>query len=474
MSCAPVHVNLGFAAGVLFALLVFFIFQQEAAISGLDVATRVAVAQWITLEQLIRAPGATQLIKAPGEGETLVASDMQRTADIQLIQGSDNGKVVCNTEGLSRDWSETCEVDGDVRTNGTALSVTLVPASRSERREWMISPYARGGQKLRSVTLTQLQDRSIAPPCTLTHTMPAVLFGLGGYVGNYWHDYTDILVPLFVASRRYHGEVTFLVSNIQHLPRWLVKYKALLQGLSKYEIVDMDRDAYVRCFPRVTVGLHLDKELTIVPELVPGGRLTMADFTQFVRETYALPRGAPTREADKKPRLLLIHRGDFRRFLNEHEILQAAEAVGFEAPVLSELRVNGSDLEQARLVNTFDVVLGVHGAGLTNAVHLPPGGVLIQVVPYGNMEYLARAEFSQGATDMGLKYLDYSISADESSLMEKLGPEHPAIKDPESIHRSGWENMFELYLKQNVRINTTRFAPTLLQAFDHLRQQQGA
>jgi hypothetical protein len=30
--CAPVHV--GFAAGVLFALVVYFIFQQQAAISG--------------------------------------------------------------------------------------------------------------------------------------------------------------------------------------------------------------------------------------------------------------------------------------------------------------------------------------------------------------------------------------------------------------------------------------------------------
>ncbi|XP_044405539.1 beta-1,2-xylosyltransferase XYXT1-like [Triticum aestivum] len=468
MSCAPVRVNAGFAAGVLLALLVCFILQQEVAIS---VATTAAVAQWITLKQLSRDPAAMQLIKAPGESETLVASDVQRTPDIQLIQGSDNGKVVCNMEGRSRDWSETCEVDRDVRTNGTALSVTLVPASRSsERREWMISPYARGGQSLRSVTVTQLQDRSAAPPCTVTHTMPAILFGIGGYVGNYWHDYTDILVPLFVASRRYHGEVTFLVSNIQHLPRWLVKYRALLHGLSKYEVVDMDRDAYVRCFPRVTVGLHLDKELTIVPELVPGAPLTMADFTRFVRETYALPREAPTREPGKKPRLLLIHRGDFRRFLNEQEILQAAEAAGFEA-ALSEPRVNGSETEQARLVNSFDVVLGMHGAGLTNAVHLPPGGVLIQVVPYGKMEYLARAEFSEGATDMGLKYLDYSISAEESSLMETLGPEHPAIKDPESIHRSGWENMFKLYLKQNARINTTRFAPTLVQAFDHLRQQ---
>ncbi|XP_044952977.1 beta-1,2-xylosyltransferase XYXT1-like isoform X1 [Hordeum vulgare subsp. vulgare] len=490
-SWAPVvHVNFGFVAGVVFVLLVYFVVQQQEAISALGVATTTVVSQWMSHKQLIKAPREIQPIKAPGEilvasdvhaiagkqptQDTVLASDVQPIVDKQPIHDSENGEVVCHTEGLSRGYSETCEVDGDVRTNGTALSVTLVPASRSVRREWMIMPYAKMEVVVRNVTVTQLQDRAAAPPCTVTHTMPAVLFAIGGYVGNYWHDYTDILVPLFVASRRYRGEVTFLISNIQHKPEWLVKYKTLLGALSKHAWVDMDGDTEVRCFPHVTVGLRLDKELSIVPELVPGAPLSMVDFTRFLRETYGLPRGAAvslTREPDKKPRLLLIHRGHYRLFLNELEIAQAAEAAGFEAVVM-ELRGNASEVEQARLVNSFDVLLGMHGAGLTNALHLPPGGVLIQVVPYGNIEVIARSEFSEGATDMGLKYLDYSVSAEESSLMELLGPEHPAIKDPDSIHRSGWTNMFDLYLgKQNVRINTTRFAPTLAQALGHLRQQ---
>jgi hypothetical protein len=372
--------------------------------------------------------------------------------------------------------SDTCEVDGDVRTNGTALSVTLVPATQSsERREWMIRPYSRRFASLRKVAVTQLQDPVAAPPCTVTHDTPAVLFAIGGYAGNYWHDYADILVPLFVASRRYGGEVMFLISNIQFKPRWLVKYKAFLQGLSEYDYVDMDADEQVRCFPHVTVGLRLDKEFSIVPELVPGGRrLGMPDFTQFLRDTYALPRdtaSSPTRDPGRKPRLMLIHRSHYRRILNEPEVARAAEAAGFEVAVV-ELRGDTPEAEQARAVNSFDVVVGLHGAGLTNAVFLPPGGVVVQVVPYGKMEHIARAEFAGPVADMGLRYLDYSVSAEESSLMETLGPEHPAVKDPDSVHRSGWTQVFELYLaKQNVRINVTRFATTLEQALNHLRQQ---
>ncbi|KAM3300168.1 hypothetical protein ACQJBY_041279 [Aegilops geniculata] len=409
----------------------------------------------------------------------VIITEVQQTMDdnIKTLHKTENGKVVCSTAGRSYDLSDTCQVDGDVRTNGTAPSVTLVPASlsESERREWLITPYSCKLDGIRKVTVTQLQDRAAAVPCTVTHDVPAVLFSIDGYAGNYWHDYSDILLPLFIELRRYHGEVMFLITNIRFHPQWPVKYRAFLRGLSNYDAVDMDGDAQVRCFPRVTVGLRLYKELSIVPELVPGERLSMADFTRFLRETYALPRAAPVSLArepppHKRPRLLLIHRGHYRRILNELEIVRAAQAAGFEA-VAAELRGDAPDAEQARVVNSFDVVLGIHGAGLTNALFLPPGGVLIQVVPYGKMGLIASTAFGSPAADMGLGYFDYDVSVEESSLLEALGPEHPAIKNPDSVHRSGWAKVFELYLaKQDVRINATRFAPTLAKALDHLRR----
>jgi hypothetical protein len=157
---------------------------------------------------------------------------------------------------------------------------------------------------------------------------------------------------------------------------------------------------------------------------------------------------------------LLIYRGHYRRFVNEQEIAQAAEDAGFDAAV-TKLRGGTPVGDQAALVNSFDALLGVHGAGLTNAAFLPPGGVLIQVVPYGKME------FGEPATGMGLKYIDYSVAAEESTLLEVLGPDHPVVRDPDSVQRGGWSNIDKYYLRmQDVRINVTRFAPTLAQAFD--------
>ncbi|CAO2209195.1 unnamed protein product [Urochloa humidicola] len=477
------HLNAGFAAGFLLVLLTYLVVSQQFAVTAPNVVT--TKGSRIADKRVIGAAGDVGLEKKrehewqpkaaaeeepdkKGTSGAVPTEESPKRDDADAKPSETTDKVVCNTDGPV---SETCDLAGDIRVNGSALSVTFVPSTSSERREWKIRPYSRRTMAgIERVTVTQLdspQDPA-APACAATHDSPAVLFALGGLTGNYWHDFSDVLVPLFAASRRYGGDVVFLVSNIQ--PWWLGKYEAVVRRLSRHDAVDLDRDSNIRCFRRLTVGLRLHKELTIVPELSPPPPpgLTMADFTAFLRDTYALPRAAPARE---KPRLMLIQRPHYRRFENVPEIRKAAEAAGFEVTVASP-RADAPVGENARAVNSHDVLLGVHGAGLTNAVFLPPGGVVIQVVPYGKLERMARADFGEPVADMGLRYLEYGVAAEESTLLEMLGPEHPVIKDPEAVHRSGWDKVAEWYLgKQDVRIDVDRFAPTLAQAMEHLRRR---
>ena len=59
---------------------------------------------------------------------------------------------------------------------------------------------------------------------------------------------------------------------------------------------------------------------------------------------------------------------------------------------------------------------------------------------------MARADFAEAAASMGMRYLDYSVSVEESvgveesSLMEMLGRSTRQFRnrDPDSIHRSDW------------------------------------
>nr|CAB3472464.1 unnamed protein product [Digitaria exilis] len=509
-SWAQRHLNAGFAAGFILVLVTYLVVSQQFAITAPNAVTTKGSQIADKQKQVIRSAGDSAermdergcvllpnaepkkereeewqpKAAAEEEGDNkkdtsgavpTEESPKRDEADAKPFETTDRDKVVCNTDGPI---SDTCDLDGDIRINGSALSVTFVPSSPSERREWKIRPYSRRNMAgVEKVTVTQLEsphDPSAAPPCAVTHAdVPAVVFALGGLTGNYWHDFSDVLVPLFAASRRYNGEVLFLVSNIQ--PWWLGKYEAIIRRLSKHDAIDLDHDTRVQCFKHVAVGLRLHKELSIVPELSPEGhRLTMADFTAFLRETYALPRGAPVslrNFPDRKPRLLLIHRAHYRRFTNVPEIKKAAEAAGFEVTVASP-RADVPLAETARMVNSHDVLLGVHGAGLTNAVFMPANAVVIQVVPYGKLERMARTDFGEPVADMGLRYIEYSVAAEESTLLEMLGPDHPVIKDPEAVHRSGWDKVAEYYLgKQDVTIDVKRFAPALAQAIDHLRQR---
>jgi capsular polysaccharide biosynthesis protein len=103
----------------------------------------------------------------------------------------------------------------------------------------------------------------------------------------------------------------------------------------------------------------------------------------MLRKSLGLERetAAPSGEQwdiRRKPRLLIISRKNSRAFLNERMMVDMAMSLGFDVRV-GEPDINTDVAKFARLVNSADVMIGVHGAGLTNMVFLPAGAVLIQV-----------------------------------------------------------------------------------------------
>ena len=53
--------------------------------------------------------------------------------------------------------------------------------------------------------------------------------------------------------------------------------------------------------------------------------------------------------------------------------------------------------EFAQLVNSCDAMAGVHGAGLTKMVFLPEKAVVVQIVPLGAIDALAKLDFGKPA-----------------------------------------------------------------------------
>jgi len=275
-------------------------------------------------------------------------------------------------------------------------------------------------------------------------------------------------VPLFTSTHHLGGEVRFLLSGMKDW--WNDKFTPLFRQLSRYEVIDVDNDREVHCFPRIVIGATFHRAMGIDPSRSPGG-VTVADFKRLLRRAFRLERavasrsGAPRRD---RPRLLIISRRGSRRFLNEREMARAAAAAGFEVRV-AEPDQHTDMATFARLVNSADVMVGVHGAGLTNMVFLPRGAVLIQVVPFGGLEWLTGVTFKDPAADMEVSYMDYNVRLEESSLIDQYPRNHQVLTDPYAVHKQGWDALKTAYLdKQNIRMDLDRFKATLQEAMSRL------
>ncbi|CAN6251428.1 unnamed protein product [Urochloa humidicola] len=379
------------------------------------------------------------------------------------------GKPVCY-ESSRR--SDTCEAAGDVRVQGRAQTIHIGPLEQ----EWKAKPYCR---KHDAFALSHVKEWALrplpgdAPRCTINSSATAFVLSTGGFTGNLFHDYTDVLIPAFITAHRYAGEVQFLVSSFKSW--WTNKYLQIFQQLSSHEVVDIDSDDEVRCYPAVVVGPTFHKELGVDASRTPGS--SMLDFRAMLRGAFGLERAMAAPSGDRwdirrRPRLLIISRRNSRRFLNERAMVDMAMSLGFD------VRVGDPDISTdvskfARLVNSADVMVGVHGAGLTNMVFLPAGAVLIQVVPYGGLEWLARGTFKEPAPDMQIHYLEYMIQLDETSLSEQYTKDDPVLKNPYVIHKQGWNALKTLYLdKQNVKPHLGRLKNTFMEALKLLPHGQ--
>jgi hypothetical protein len=166
---------------------------------------------------------------------------------------------------------------------------------------------------------------------------------------------------------------------------------------------------------------------------------------------------------------MLILRGRTRRFVNEGAIVDAIERAGFEVARMDEAASWANVGAVAREVDACDVLVGAHGAGLTNMVFLRAGAVVVQVIPWGKMEPYGEGFFGAPAAHMGLRHVAYSIAAEESTLYDRYGKDHPVIADPDVFYRNGSNAKF-YWREQNIRLNTTRFAPTLQMVKRMLRE----
>jgi len=84
-------------------------------------------------------------------------------------------------------------------------------------------------------------------------------------------------------------------------------------------------------------------------------------------------------------------------------------------------------------VDACDVLVGAHGAGLTNMVFLRAGAVVVQVIPWGKMEPYGEGFVGAPAAHMGLRHVAYNIAAEEEHAVRQVRQGPPGDHQPRRV-----------------------------------------
>ncbi|KAF5938160.1 hypothetical protein HYC85_025666 [Camellia sinensis] len=430
-----------------------------------------------------------------------------------LCSSIPNGTICCDRNSIR---SDICIMKGDVRSHSASSSIYLY-ASRNihglidyvpglaedgdedeeeeeeELRHENLKPYTRKWESsvMDSIDelhlISKIENPRTRHRCDVQHDVPAVFFSTGGYTGNVYHEFNDGILPLYITSQHFNKRVVFVI--LEYHDWWFTKYGDILSHLSDYAPIDFSADNRTHCFPEAIVGLRIHDELTVDSSLMEGGK-TIRDFRNLLdrayrprirgliqveereaqlnlKETLSLPPSSRKEQQElKKPKLVLLLRNGSRAITNEDLLVKMAEQIGFEVEILRPGRT--SELAKIyRVLNSSNVMVGVHGAAMTHFLFLRPKSVFIQVIPLGT-EWAAETYYGEPAMKLGLKYIGYKILPRESSLYNEYHKKDPVLRDPSSVVKKGWEFTKKIYLdRQNVSLNLGRFRKRLVRAYDY-------
>ncbi|PKI31652.1 hypothetical protein CRG98_047960 [Punica granatum] len=394
---------------------------------------------------------------------------------------------------------------GDIRTDAVSSSVFVytprnisISSKNDEEAEIQhekIKPYTRKWETSVMDTIDELklvakkEAAGFAHKCDVSYDVPAVFFSTGGYTGNVYHEFNDGILPLYITSQHLNKKVVFVI--LEYHNWWIMKYGDILSHLTDYPPIDYSGDKRTHCFSVAIVGLRIHDELTIDSSTMKGNK-SIVDFRTVLDRAYWPrirgliqdeeremrmkmngPSLSPSIEPQlrdqsqmKKPKLVILSRNGSRAILNEDALVKLAEEIGFNVEVLRPRRT--TELAKIyRVLNSSDVMVGVHGAAMTHFLFVRPGCWFIQVVPLGT-DWAAETYYGEPARKLGLKYIGYKILPRESTLYREYDRKDPVLMDPESVNQKGWEFTKKIYLdRQNVYLDLRRFRQRLVRAYDH-------
>jgi hypothetical protein len=192
-------------------------------------------------------------------------------------------------------------------------------------------------------------------------TGKAVVIGYNVAYNNYYH-WLGQCVPAIAACLRVRGTegVCIAMPNPGEMQRQCLE----LLGYGGVELIRLD-----------AIKQYRIRQALFCDSLVGAGSFVRSETAAGVYRRMREGLGAPVPATES----IYVARSDahHRRLLNEAEVIRVAEARGYRVVVPGRMTIR----EQADCFRRARVVVGPHGAGLTNIAFCQPGTVLYEFVP---------------------------------------------------------------------------------------------
>lgn len=247
--------------------------------------------------------------------------------------------------------------------------------------------------------------------------------------------------------RRVPGSVAYLSNpGVQNFGHWLLFVFPLVQHYREY--LGCDPDWYYVGTPAeswhyeslATLGIDPERVLT---DAVTGDRtlaaivdLPIPPPTSFLDFSTTMLR-RPRNDSKAGRRIYISRRlRPTRPFLNEEACLEVLEGHGFESVCTETLSLR----EETELFADAEVVVAVHGAGLTNLLFCHPGCVVVELFPHDYPSpWFVEVSAVRGITyanlrglptnKAGLRPRHYHLLVDPGRLNEVVGVAISASRD---------------------------------------------